>query len=348
MKHRIGFCCKYMHPDRMRHKKILEAFELPLNQRMVSLSWANRQNPAVAERRIMEVAEHNIRAAELLINYVSSLPPQQHMVRIGSGVIPLATEPTWRKVFQDSVNRNHWSQMLRRVGDRARAADVRLSFHPGQFCALASDRTDVVDRSVDEFEYHVDIAQWMGYGTSWQDFKINVHIGGRQGHQGILKVLSQLSDGARNMITIENDEMQWGLDETLKLAQHLPLVLDIHHHWVRDHEYIQASDDRVKRVLDSWRGRRPVLHYSYSRDEYLAAVGHSNLPNMNTLLAMNQKRSHLRAHSDTYPNHEANNWALSFWPWFDIQCEAKWKNIASSLLHQHAVNHKLLETSVCV
>ena len=48
--------------------------------------------------------------------------------------------------------------------------------------------------------------------------------------------------------------------------------MDIHHHWIRDEEYIDANDDRVKRVIDSWRGQRPSMHYSYSRDEHLAVA----------------------------------------------------------------------------
>ena len=115
------------------------------------------------------------------------------------------------------------------------------------------------------------MARWMGFGKSFQDgCKLNVHISGRQGPEGIIKALPKLSTEARNLITIENDEMGWGLDASLKLEKHLALVLDIHHHWIRDEEYIDCNDDRVKRVIDSWRGQRPTLHYSYSRDEALA------------------------------------------------------------------------------
>ena len=77
----------------------------------------------------------------------------------------------------------------------------------------------------------------------------------------------------------------WGLDESLKLEKHLALVLDIHHHWIRDEEYIQADDDRVKRIIDSWRGVRPTLHYSYSRDEWLPeGYEHDQLHNISTLI----------------------------------------------------------------
>ena len=68
---------------------------------------------------------------------------------------------------------------------------------------------------------------------SFQDAKCNVHISGRKGPaRDTLHVLPRLSPEARNTITIENDEMSWGIDASLELADHVALVLDIHHHWV--------------------------------------------------------------------------------------------------------------------
>ena len=156
---------------------------------------------------------------------------------------------------------------------------------------------------------------------------------------------------ARNIITIENDEMCHGLDASLELEKHVALVLDIHHHWIRDEEYIQANDDRVKRVIDSWRGVRPTLHYSYSRDEWLdqstqinEGTRHSSLHEIPLLLESGAKKQKLRAHSDFYPNYKANEWALSFWNDFDIQCEAKAKNLASEQLYVQALDLKLCQT----
>jgi UV DNA damage repair endonuclease len=105
----------------------------------------------------------------------------------------------------------------------------------------------------------------MGYGRTFQDFKINVHISGRAGPAGIKAVIPRLSPEARNCITIENDEISWGIDSSLELGNDLALVLDIHHHHIHTGEYIEANDDRVKRIIDSWRGDRPDIHYSVSR-----------------------------------------------------------------------------------
>jgi UV DNA damage repair endonuclease len=336
---RIGFCCKYLEEDQTQKPKILQEKQQHYTEKTTTVAWCNRQeDKKVAEQKLFDCVEHNMQSAYNLVEYVGSLPAEMRMVRLGSNQIPMATEPTWRYVWEDETVKNRLEQGFAKVGDLARALDVRISFHPGQFCVLASDKPDVVERSIDEFEYHCNMIRWMGFGKEFMDMKCNVHISGKQGYQGIIDVLPKLSPEARNTIAIENDEMCWGLDESLKLEKHLALVLDIHHHWIRDEEYIQADDDRVKRIIDSWRGVRPTLHYSYSRDEWIPeGYEHDQLHNISTLIESGAKKQKLRAHSDFYPNANANDWALSFWDNFDIQCEAKAKNLASQQLYKQAI-----------
>jgi hypothetical protein len=114
------------------------------------------------------------------------------------------------------------------VGQLARENRVRLSFHPGQFTVLASSYPGIVDRSIEEFEYHTDMARWMGYGKTFQDFKINVHISGREGPEGIRRALTKLSPEARNCITIENDEMTWGIDSSIEYRHISSVAINEH------------------------------------------------------------------------------------------------------------------------
>jgi UV DNA damage repair endonuclease len=170
----------------------------------------------------------------------------------------------------------------------------------------------------------------MGYGKSWQDFKCNVHISGRQGPAGIKAVLPRLSTEARNCITIENDENSWGLDASLELEKEVALVVDIHHHWVHSAgEYITPSDDRIARVIDSWRGVRPVCHYSVSREALLENHPIDIKPDYKALIEQGYKKAKLRAHSDLMWNTAVNKWAGTFRKDFDIMVEAKSKNLAS-------------------
>ena len=339
---RIGFCCKWLNDSSEFGGMKVNAKDRDLNGRSTTMRWL-REHPEDAEQRQWDIMNWNATAACKMIERVGTLPPERRMVRLGSEMLQGYTEKNWIDWWQQKTVQDHLAKIFSPVGDAAREHNVKISFHPGQFCVLASHNEDVVERSILEFEYHVDMARWMGFGKSFQDgCKINVHISGRQGPEGIRKVLPRLSQEARNLITIENDEMGHGLEKSLELEKDVALVLDIHHHWIRDEEYIQASDDRVKRIIDSWRGQRPTLHYSYSRDEALAPAElgdqvHAKLHDIKELIAKGCKKQKLRAHSDLLPNREANAWALSFNEWFDIQTEAKGKNMAAEQLYIQSI-----------
>ena len=332
---RIGFACKFMHHDQTQKKKLLEEIQRPLNTRSTTVAWLNRQTKEVAEQRLWDIMVHNIESYKKLINYVGGLPNELRMVRLGSDVLPVYTEPTWSYYWRLPDVRNYCERAFAPVGELARNLDVRLSMHPGQFTVLASDSDDIVNRSIEEFEYHVDIARWLGYGKQFQDFKINVHISGRKGPTGILDVYPRLSEEARKTITIENDENSWGIEASLELGHKVALVLDIHHHWVKTGEYIQPTDDRFSRIVDSWRGVRPVIHYSVSREDYLDGHTATKKPNMEALLVGGYKKQKLRAHSDYMWNTAVNDWAMSFWEHADIMVESKAKNLASEKLYEY-------------
>jgi UV DNA damage repair endonuclease len=326
---RIGFACKWIdHPDQVDGIKPKDDCK-KYNTGSTTVAWLKRQSEQVAEEKLWDLMKGNIEAVRKLVEKVGTLDESLRMVRISSDILPVYTQRDYSYFWQLSDVRAYAEKHFSQVGALARANNVRLSFHPGQFTVLASESDDIVNRSIEEFEYHVDMARWMGYGKSFQDFKINVHISGRRGPQGIIDVLPRLSTEARNCITIENDENAWGLDSSLELQKHCALVLDIHHHWIRTGEYIQPTDDRCKRVIDSWRGVRPVIHYSVSREDVLVGHCQHTLPDMATLLAEGKKKQKMRAHSNFYWNQPANDWALSFNDRFDIMCESKAKNLAS-------------------
>ncbi len=341
---RIGFCCKWLNDESEFGGMKVNAKDRNLNGRSTTMRWL-REHPEDAVQRQWDIMNHNATAAVRMIERVGTLPAERKMVRLGSEMLQGYTEKNWKDWWQQQEIQDHCAKIFAPVGEASRKHDVKISFHPGQFCVLSSVTPEIVERSIEEFEYHVDMARWMGFGKSFQDgCKINVHISGRQGPDGIRKALPRLSPEARNLITIENDEMGWGLDASLELEKDLALVMDIHHHWIRDEEYIDANDDRVKRVIDSWRGQRPTMHYSYSRDEHLAVADlgdktHTEMHDIKMLLERGCKKQKLRAHSDLLPNAKVNDWALSFGEHFDIQTEAKGKNMAAEQLYrQHVQN----------
>lgn len=315
--HRIGFACKF------------EEVSVP-NIKTTTITWLNSAPRQKAVDKLTDLMKHNVVTLMAQVNYVGKLPHNQRMFRISSDILPAYTHDDWNWFWWDQDTVSFLERELLKVGNRARELDVRLSFHPGQFCVLGSENPNVVENSICEFEYHADLIRYMGYGKTFQDFKCNIHIGGKAGPDGFKKALSKLSTVARNVITVENDEFKWGVDSSLELVDHCALVLDIHHHWIRTGEYITPSDPRVLRMMDSWRGVRPVIHYSLSREEVIGDYWDPHiLPNLEDLVNVHgYTKTQLRAHSDYYWNLASNRWCYQFSDTHDIMLESKMKNLA--------------------
>lgn len=340
MTKRIGFACKWLDgPSQINGIKQKDTAKM-YNTGTTTVAWLKRQTVAVAEQKLWDLMTQNIQSVYNLVKKVGELDHELRMVRISSDILPVYTEPNWRYFWQQSSVRNYAERHFSRIGELARQQDVRLSFHPGQFTVLASDTPDIVDRSIEEFEYHVDMARWMGYGSTWHDhgFKINVHISGRLGPEGIRAVLPRLSTEARNLITIENEENKYGINECLTLGSDVAIVLDVHHHWVREGQYISSNDERIQRIKDSWRGVRPAMHYSLSREDVIPGYDSTVMPDLPILLECGFKRQQLRAHSNFMWNSAVNQYVAEFRTDFDIMVESKAKNLASMALHKELSN----------
>lgn len=333
MQHKIGFACKLIENSSQLNSISAKDNAKLYNTGTTTAAWLSRQTSATAVKKLQDLMIENIKSVYRLVEYVSKLHPELRMVRISSDVLPMYTHRDWSWFWQQADIVSYCEKEFLKIGELARNANVRLSFHPGQFVVLSSENPGIVENSIKEFEYHTDMARWMGYGKQFQDFKINVHISGKQGPDGIRAALSRLSPEARNMITIENDEMTWGLDASIELVDDCALVLDLHHHFIYSGEYISADDDRIKQIQDSWRGVRPVIHYSVSREDVLVGHDHNCLPDLDLLLESGHKRAKLRAHSDFMWNNMVNKWAQTHWAWADVMVEAKAKNLASFALH---------------
>ncbi|MFK3972856.1 UV damage endonuclease UvsE [Pseudomonas sp. NPDC087358] len=334
---RIGFACQYRHHQRDLSLKELKALEGALNPRTTTLRWMDSVTAQVAGEKLRQVVEHNLQAQKRLLDYVAQLPLARRMLRLSSDLLPFYSHPRVAAFYRDPDVASLLERGFAVMGEVARQADIRLSFHPGQYCVLGSDRPEVVDNSLAEFEYHADMIRMMGYGACFQDFKCNVHIAGRLGVDGIRSVWPRLSQVARNCITFENEEKIYGVDDCLQLTDLAPVVLDIHHCWINENDYIAPDDPRVARIIDSWRGVRPVMHYSQPSEslEQLGFAAWQKLE-MDALLRVVSKRD-LYGHSARMWNAWTNAYALRFLDRFDIMFEAKDKNLAAEAFYQQYV-----------
>ncbi|MBX9699371.1 MAG: UV damage endonuclease UvsE [Acetobacteraceae bacterium] len=326
---RIGWCCKWVPPAGD------ERPPAALNLRDTTIAALSRLTPAQATEKVLGLVRHNIAALAAQVEEVAQAPALERCLRIISGVLPCYTHPVARPRYDEPAIRKVAETGLAAIGARARAAGVRLSMHPGQFCVLATDSASALEGSIAEVEYHTEIMRLLGLAGGWhpEGAHINVHGGARgPGVAGFLRGFARLSADARGLLTVENDETAYGLDDLLPLAEALPIVFDLHHHWCHSAgQHIAPEDPRLDTVRASWRGMRPIGHLSAPREDLLPEDQRDpdRLPDWGRLVAAGLNARVLRQHSDRMWNRAINAWAVAHLAWTDLEVEAKHKNLAS-------------------
>lgn len=317
---RTGFCCFVLNKDGSRVK----GTEFKNTTQTAIRKLSDKQ----AREKLKSICNHNVMAILNSINWVAKLPEDQRMFRIGSDVFPFWDHSEFEHFFDDEFMAP-LKFGLAKAGDKAREHNIRLSFHPSQYCVINSETADVVEKSLVQLECHAKIVEMMGFGKTKQDFKINIHLNGRS---DVIPV-DKMSPVLKNCLTFENDERTGTLDRVLEICEKydFPVVLDIHHYWCSTGEYIFRDDPRVQRVIDTWpAGVRPVMHISQSRDEFCSDK--LDAPNRDELLKTCNQRD-LNKHSDMIDNEAIVEYIVDqFRSEFDFQVEAKNKSNASAHL----------------
>ncbi|MDR6772206.1 UV damage endonuclease UvsE [Azospirillum sp. BE72] len=323
---RFGWCCQYVPPDGDT------GLAKRMNPGTVTIATLTKLGPARAEEKLTEVLRRNLLALHLQLDEVARHPAYRRLLRVNSGLLPAYTHEVGRPLYRQPGIQALVRSGLEHAGRKAIEAGIRIGLHPDQYCVLNSANPSTLDNSVAELEYHADVLRMMGLAGGWhpQGAHVNIHGGGRgEGIAGFRRGLALLSEDARNLLTVENDEMSFGLDDLLPLADAVPIVLDLHHHWVRTQgEYLRPDDPRIAVVIGSWRGVRPVAHISVSREDLLADWPADSLPDYAALAARGLTTKDLRAHSQRMWNRAVNRLVADHLSWADFEVEAKAKNLA--------------------
>ncbi|MDO9708456.1 apurinic/apyrimidinic endonuclease family protein [Paracraurococcus lichenis] len=332
---RIGWCCKWLPPPGDPRPATA------LNLRDTTVAALSRLSPAQATEKLLGLVQGNLEALAAQVEEAAAAPPLERCLRIISSVLPVYTHPVARPRYAEPALRSLVETGLAAIGARAREAGIRLSMHPGQYCVLSTANPKALLNSLEDLDYHTQVMRWLGLAGGWHPMgaHINIHGGARApGIEGFRRGFALLSQDTRGLLTVENDETAYGLDDLLPLADLLPIVFDLHHHWCfTAGEHIAPDDPRIARIAASWRGTRPLGHLSAPREDLLpGGLDPDMLPNYAALRAAGVPARELRRHSDRMWNRAVNDWALGHLAWTDLEVEAKAKNLASHDLAEAA------------
>lgn len=190
------------------------------------------------------------------------------MYRMSSDLAPYATHPDMPQ-FHGMVAES--DPELRAIGQKARALDIRLSFHPSQFVLINAPDPEIVRKSVNDLASQAEMLDRMGLGP---EAVLVTHVGGVYDDRGAarqrwVESWHALPEHVRDRLVLENDDLRFSAADTLWIHERtgVRLIFDHQHHWCFNPEGLGATE-AFGRVLDTWPdGVRPKMHFSSPRTE---------------------------------------------------------------------------------
>ena len=252
MPYRLGYACVNA-TLRKKHK-------IRANRRAIKKTYEEKGLPHIGA-----LIEQNLNDLYKILQW--NVEHKIRVFRMSSDVTPWASEYKW----SDLPNEQEVMRLFRKCGQYAIDNNIRLSFHPGQFCVLASPKEHVIQNAISDLELH---GRLMDAFLQPRDHraKINIHLGGAYGDkqkaaETFCRNFPRLSDAVKTRLTVENDD-RTNLFSTKELYDYvytntgIPIVFDFHHHAI--HPDGLSEQEGLSLAFKTWQVR-PCTHYSESR-----------------------------------------------------------------------------------
>ena len=241
---RFGLCCIF-------HKE-------PIKFRRTTAKYLQKFSRNQQLDYLAEICRHNAHSLNKALRYCRDHDIKDF--RINSQILPLKTHPDTGYHMEDLPFHDQIIQTFKDCGRFCQKHDIRTTFHPDQFILLSSPKSEVVQRSVADLIYQVEVAKWVNADV------INIHGGGAYGDKStslrhLRKRIEQLPEAVRSRLTLENDDRVYTPKDLLPVCQDMviPLVYDVHHHrCLHDGSSVEATTEMA---IDTW-SREPLFHLS--------------------------------------------------------------------------------------
>jgi UV DNA damage endonuclease len=211
------------------------------------------------EERMRDTISGNLSCLEKILAY--NVSHGMLFFRITSDLVPFASHPVCTFPWQEE-----FAGMFEKIGDSIRHHGFRISMHPDQFVLLNAPDTGILQRSIADLVYQVQVLDLMRLDRS---AKVQVHVGGVYGdkHAAIDRFVKQydlLDTAIRDRLVIENDERSYTLSDCLAIHERtgIPVIADTFHHSLYNTgEQFTALLDTVRKTWKTHDGI-PMVDYS--------------------------------------------------------------------------------------
>ena len=190
------------------------------------------------------------------------------MYRLSSDIAPYATHPDMPQ-FHGMVAES--DAELRAFGAKARAYDIRLSFHPSQYVLLNSPDPELTRKSIWDLSSQAEMLDRMEQDD---EAVMITHVGGVYDDHDASRARwiegwDRCPEHVRRRLVLENDDIRFSAADVLWIHERTGVrcVFDYQHFWCLNPERLDMRDT-LGRFVSTWpAGARPKIHFSSPRTE---------------------------------------------------------------------------------
>lgn len=211
--------------------------------------------------KLKKTINSNLNNLNELINY--NIKNNIHFFRLSSKIIPLATKSD---VIFDYYN--DYKKLYNIIGNKINKNNMRIDFHPDQFCVLNSTRQEVVNSSIDILNYHYNLLKYLNIKNKVLVLHIGSNVLGKENSKKrFINNFKKLKDEIKECIAIENDDKIFNIKDCMDIYEQIktPIILDYHHHICNNDDI--NIDDYMKKILTSWKKTTPKMHFSSPKNK---------------------------------------------------------------------------------
>lgn len=138
--------------------------------------------------------------------------------------------------------------------------------HPGQFAILNSPVDNVLENTVKELRYHVEILDAMSLDTT---AKIQIHVGGAYGNKEesiwrFVQRYDNLDEAIKRRLVVENDERTYTVSDCRRVYTEtgVPILVDVLHHELNNSG--ESIAQAITHLSKSWEDKDGIPMVDYS------------------------------------------------------------------------------------
>jgi len=212
-----------------------------------------------SDERLSETVTANLSCLENILSY--NIAHGLFFFRITSDLVPFASHPVNTFPWKE-----HFSAEFRRMGEFIRSHRIRISMHPDQFVLLNTPDPRILERSIADLRYHVQILDLMELDAP---AKVQLHVGGvyRDKPAAIDRFVNAydlLEKSVLKRLVIENDERLYCVSDCLAIHERtsIPVLLDVFHHSINNNH--ERFGNLLERVNATWKNSDGIPMVDYS------------------------------------------------------------------------------------